>query len=191
METQTFFGTPIAMIKGLVDEEYNQEVKTRLQEIQEVRPEAKANWPTCDVYTTHSMFDLMQDKAFDELLAAQKYQVDKFVDSITADNSDKSCELLNSWFNVSAEGHYQEQHIHSNSHISTIYYAKAPEGSAATVFKPLVPDTMTFGSILNESVVVPPVERSLLIFLSNVPHLTGKHKLRDTRITVASNYMVT
>ncbi len=189
MELQLFFGTPIAMISNLVDDEYNQKVKSRLQEIQEARPEPRQSW-NCDVYTSHNMFDLTQDKVFDELLYAQKEKVDVFTNSITnRDSSD--CKIVNSWFNVAKEGQYQDQHIHSNCHISTIYYAKAPEGSAPTIFKSLLPDQVTFGSVLNNDVVVPPVERSFIIFLSNVPHLTGQHKLKESRITVASNYEVT
>lgn len=188
MELSVFFGSPVVMIEGIVDENYNHEIVAKLEEIQEEKPESRHNW-ACDIYTTHRMYDLRESKLFFPLLKRQAELVAEFANKITNKN-DRSSTVLNSWFNVSKKHQYQEQHIHTDSHISTVYYAKAPEGSAPTIFRPPNPEMLSFGSTFYNEIVVPPKERALLIFCSNTPHLTGQQSVDDTRITVATNFSI-
>lgn len=188
MEVSVFFGSPVVMIEDIVDKDYNLEIIAKLEEIHKANPKSRQNW-ACDIYTTHNMFDLQQDSLFFPMLKRQSELVAEFANNIT-NKQNKLATVINSWFNVSNKHQYQEQHVHTNSHISTVYYAKAPEGSAATIFRPPNPDIYSFGSVFFNEVIVPPRERSLLIFCSNTPHLTGPQGIDDTRITVASNFTI-
>lgn len=188
MNVERFFGTPIAMIDELISKEYHMEVVDRLLQLQQQTEEKEKGW-VCDVYSTHNTFDLQQDSFFNDFLIAQTEKVYEFAHELTNEKG-KPAKLLNSWFNVSDKHQYQDQHIHTNSHISSVYYAKAPEGSAPTIFKSPYVDMYSFGSSQYNDITVPPKERSLLIFCSNTPHLTGKQNIDAERITVASNYLI-
>ena len=188
MQSAIFFGSPICKVDDIVDEDYNSQIIERLVEIQGANPEPRQSW-VCDVYTSHNMFDLQQDDLFTPLLTRQAELVYEFANGFTNEKH-KAATLLNSWFNISKKHQYQDQHIHTNSHISTVYYAKAPEGSAATIFKSPVIDMCSFGSSFQNEVSIPPKERSLVMFCSNTPHLTGQQTIDETRITVASNFKI-
>jgi len=188
MNINLFFGSPIVMIENLIEDEYNQKIITKLKEIHRKNPKSSDDW-NCNIYTTHAMFDLQEDDLFRDLLKKKTELVEMFARSLT-NNENKRAEVVDSWFNISEKYQYQEQHIHNNVHISTIYYAKSPEGSAQTIFKSPVEDIFSFGSTLYSDVKISPKEKSLLIFPSNLPHLTSQHLIDETRISVASNFNI-
>lgn len=100
------------------------------------------------------------------------------------------------WFNVADYKDYQEFHHHPNSHISAVFYLATPKGSGDIVFKnpslnmcPIPSDNN--GCPENAEVyTIPPKEKLLLLFKSNLQHMVQQNKTKQQRISISMNFRV-
>ena len=98
------------------------------------------------------------------------------------------------WWNVYEDPtQYQEFHDHIPFYFSAVYFCKAPKGSAPITFRP--PNFNHWrgyhyeSNDLNADIEsVTPVERTLLIFPSNLIHCVSGGSNTEPRITIALNY---
>lgn len=145
----------------------------------------------CDIYTTFGQHNLLQMPVFkplrDKLLrCAYDY-------AISLGSRPNEIQIHDSWFNISRHSQYQENHIHPNSHISAIYYVKAPEGSAKTMFETKVKEQMWFPNqsrnhFSEQIISYLPERNKVLLFKSDTPHFTERHEIDEDRITIAVNF---
>ena len=154
--------------------------------------EKPSNW-FCDVLTSYNRTNLIQHEPFHLLLDVLIGHVRSFCDHLGAEVNYVGVD--HAWINCSTKGQYQEQHTHPNSSISAIYYLKAPDGSAGTVFK--APHQKhnrlpikKYTDITRTEVVIPAETGKLILFESDIPHLTQKHTLEEERMTFAANFTV-
>jgi len=98
----------------------------------------------------------------------------------------------NWWWNVYDEGNYQEFHGHLPFYFSGVYFCKAPEKSSPLIFKHPNFNYHVHAYEQNEynsdSKAIQPVERSLIIFPSNLIHCVPPGTNKDPRITISFNY---
>ena len=97
------------------------------------------------------------------------------------------------WWNVYENGNqYQEFHGHVPFHFSGVYFCKAPHGSAPITFRH--PNFNHFmpsyerNELNAECNSIEPIERSLLIFPSNLIHCVSGGSNTEPRITISFNY---
>lgn len=104
---------------------------------------------------------------------------------------------LDAWININGRGHYNDIHVHHNSMLSAVYYVKVPEYSGNLK---LYRNTGTFSkfygkdlvnhkntSYTNSVVEFVPVEKSVLIFPSYIPHSVDASSNYDERVSIAFN----
>jgi hypothetical protein len=99
------------------------------------------------------------------------------------------------WFNIAAQGAYQEYHLHPKSHFSLVYYVQTQKQCGNIVFQtadtltdmfPLIADQATYASYKN--CFYTPKDSLLLIFKSTLLHMVEKNLSDKDRISVAMNF---
>jgi len=98
------------------------------------------------------------------------------------------------WWNIYEDStRYQEFHDHIPYYFSAVYFCKAPKGSAPLTFRP--PNFNHWRGYHSEQnqfnadvETVEPVERSLVIFPSNLIHCVTGGSNTEPRISIAFNY---
>ena len=104
--------------------------------------------------------------------------------------------FLDLWFNINKKYDYQEFHIHSESHISGVYYLKVPKNSGDIRFKGINNNNMfplknTSSTIYrNSGFTYEPVDDDLILFPSYLEHMVTQSKNDDLRISFAFNVVV-
>lgn len=186
---KSIFAEPIYQVNDIISEEENQKLIDECYRLQAITESGHSSWD-CDIYTTHGSGDsLIFNSVFDEFHRTMKKHVDAYCEETKAGYS-VNCGY--SWFNIASMGHYQEQHLHPGYRISAVYYARSPVGSSGTKFKSPYDNQLgdmyggdsPFGKVHMTS----PVERSLLIFPSHLPHWVPLGTNMEDRITLASNW---
>jgi uncharacterized protein (TIGR02466 family) len=112
----------------------------------------------------------------------------------SVNDTSKVASFVNSWVTIYPPGTYVPEHIHSNSLLSGVFYAKVPKDCGNLIFKDpsSVAKTMCIGDInhfptvstLHTHVVK---EGQMIIFPSWLPHLTEVNQSEDDRIMVSFN----
>jgi uncharacterized protein (TIGR02466 family) len=102
----------------------------------------------------------------------------------------------NSWVGLYKRGNRINEHIHPNSHISMVYYAKATKGTGEIWFKnPALPmfamSVDDHCELSKNSIKIDAIEGRLILFPSYVPHLSEPHLSDDDRIVFSSNLVFT
>ena len=185
---KNLFAEPIYQAFDIISEEENQELIDESYRLQKITPNGAAAWD-CRIYTTFTNDSLTLNPVFDNLHWIFDIHMKKFVEKI------KFLEPIscgNSWLNITGIGDYQEQHIHQSYWFSSIYYMRSPVGAAPTRLKSPYENQMgemyDMESEYNKLYTVEPVERSLVIFGSHIPHYVPSGKNMEDRITIASNW---
>lgn len=169
--------------------------KKLLEKCDEIRSNVlkpSTNW-FCDVLTSYNEKSLANEYPFKDLISSIEKHIIEFCGFL---NSNPSTIIADhAWINSSSLGQYQEQHTHPNSNISAIYYLKAPEGSAATIFKSPYQKQNTlnikqFNDVTYQEIRYKPEEGKLILFESHLPHLTERHSIDQERMTFAANFTV-
>ena len=149
---------------------------------------------SCTLYTTfNTAHDLHQQPGFEEVTAHIEREANLFARDLGLDLGNKPLAVQGSWINIYGPGHSQEVHVHSNSLVSAVYYAKAPEGVpglmvhspfgeqmlAPKVVEP-TPATMLFDE-------VPAIEGEIILFRSWTRHSVRPNNVPGERISIAFN----
>jgi uncharacterized protein (TIGR02466 family) len=102
--------------------------------------------------------------------------------------------FVNSWVTIYPPGTYIPEHIHSNSMLSGVFYAKVPEKAGNLLFKdPSAVAKTMYTRHYNDFPTVPTIhthvveEGQMIIFPSWLPHMTEINKSQDNRIMVSFN----
>lgn len=189
---RSLFSTYIYAQENFLNEEEYNKVVNECDNLKDVALE-KSKW-ICDVDTSFFKpeFDLKNNKNFEVLIKNIEHHIFLFCNNLQS--FPEKVKVNEAWFNLSNKGQYQEQHTHAGHNISAIYYVKAPEGSAGTVFKqPYFKQSLPKLSnhkFIQESAIYRAKPNTLILFESHVPHLTEQHKIDQERITIAMNFLV-
>ena len=186
---KSVFAEPIYQVMDVISEEENQKLIDECYRLQAITDSGHHSWD-CDIYTTFATGDsLLFNPAFGGLIKAMGEHVSTFLDEV---KSDYKLECGYTWFNIASAGQYQEQHSHPGNWLSAVYYMRSPVGSSGTKFKSPydnhLGDIVGDNSPFNKMHTTEPVERSLIIFPSHLPHWVPLGRNLEDRITVASNW---
>lgn len=106
-------------------------------------------------------------------------ETEKVIHSIQSQFRD-SYILENYWSHIHKPLESTNTHSHLGSDLSFAYYVKVPKNSGMFV--------IDFGPLINgPRIPIPPIEGSLIIFPSWMPHLVTKNLSNDTRISISGN----
>lgn len=112
----------------------------------------------------------------------------------SVNDSSRVVSFVNSWVTIYPPGTYVPEHIHSNSLLSGVFYAKVPKDCGNLIFKDpaSVAKTMSIGDINHfptvKTMYTHTVEEGqMVIFPSWLPHLTETNRSGDDRIMVSFN----
>lgn len=102
--------------------------------------------------------------------------------------------FINSWVTIYPPGTNVPEHVHSNSLLSGVFYAKVPENAGNLLFKdPSAVAKTMYITAYNQFPTVNTVythaveEGQMVIFPSWLPHLTEKNRSNEDRIMVSFN----
>ena len=182
----------------LLTDEDNQKL---IDKCLELKDECEGNAPwSCDIWTSfnYSELNLYNYEWFKPFMEAVESHVASFLHELyEVSDETHRINLVNCWFNESSKGQYQEQHTHPMSHLSFVYYLKAPEGTKGTRFystRDVMYDVSLIASsksdMTKSSYYVPAEQQKLVIFESSIPHSTPHHTIDETRITISGNYIL-
>lgn len=186
-----WFPVSIYTQKDILSNEQHQTLIDHVDKIKQEIPSGGKDW-FGSIYTSYETFDIRKDIMFESLLEKVEYHVNDYA---IMHNSHHKYKCREAWFNESIGNQFQEFHTHANNIISAVYYLRAPEGSGEIVFKdPKQPDMMPLKEIdsLNNlnfgNASFDPIENSLIIFRSYLPHMVKPGTNKIGRISVALNY---
>lgn len=194
MTIDKWFAVPIyRTVLDIGDYQMNKMIE-KSYEIKNVVDDGSSKWWNCNTYTTFSDISSLDNYTeFDFLFDQIKTHVNKFGEELLIEsNSGK----IQSWINISSPGNFQELHNHSGSHLSAVFYLKAPENSGDIVFRSFE----SFGNMFPfpssgineftyETCKYKPKEKMLLIFKSNLLHMVNLNKSNEDRISVSANFI--
>jgi len=187
------FPTLVYYAYDVVSKDDHQKIINKCDELRgDILEEKPAGW-FCDVKSSYHKKSLANTQPFRKLILGIERHIKIFCQHLDAHPSKIKCD--HAWINASGPGQFQEEHTHPNSNISAIYYLKAPDGAAGTIFK----NPFTKHSTLpiknykmetTQETGYAPEPGKLLLFESFVPHLTEVHGLDKERMTFAANFTV-
>jgi uncharacterized protein (TIGR02466 family) len=190
-EINLYFPTPIYVETNLFGEKENKVMSDRVLELQKIVKSGGLEWEG-GTYTTHSTFNLLNDKVFHPLLDTVQHHINEFT---KAHNSNYLHRCNSAWANINQPGTYQEYHSHPSSVFSCVYYPHVPENSGDIVFEsPHVPDMFPVINITQmndltlERINYKPKSGTLLIFRSYLRHCVRGGTNTEPRISIALNY---
>jgi uncharacterized protein (TIGR02466 family) len=190
-ELNLWFPVSIYTHKDVLSLDEHKSLVDHVDRIKQEIPSGGDNW-LGSIYTSCDTYDVRQDMQFGPLLENIHSHVQSYAEM---HNSAHNYECQQAWFNESVENQFQEFHTHASNVISAVYYLRVPEGSGDIVFKdPKHPDMNPLKNIteLNDlnfaTVNFEPIENSLIIFRSYLPHMVKPGKNKIGRISVACNY---
>lgn len=175
------------------DTNFNLNLYNRLKQIKEYNPPI-ANW-NCDTYTTIGLdsINLKYEKYFSDLLETCEYHITKFAEEFRINPKHKLC-CREYWGNIAAPGDFQERHVHTNSHFSLVYYVKCQENCGDIVFySHNSEESLSLHTTENiqsnySFCSYKPIESTILIFRSNIPHMVKQNKSNQDRCSLAMNF---
>lgn len=198
------FSTPL-----LVGKSDNENIRTKIQELMYKHKETtdlsrllSEDWNKTKFSSDKTEFDkkgvttfgtknLIDDKEWTEVVSFIK----EFSALMIDDAYHGACGygLSNVWSTVYPKGAYVPEHVHSNSMLSGVFYAKTPKNCGNIIFKDPSWVTKTMVFVRNS---YPPnltnyefeVEEGLMIlFPAWLPHSTNKNESDEDRIIVSFN----
>lgn len=183
------FGLPVLVYDDVLSSEEHNSIYQECRSIKESDLDTKAIWD-CNVYTTCHASDMLTNSIFKNMLNVFEEKASKFLD---IHGVDEKCKVVDSWFNAYDGFQYQDQHKHYNCLVSSVYFLKAPEGSAPLKFISPYQNDFIFKNYTNEVLkyerYIKAVENRLVVFLSSTPHAVPLGSNEETRYTIATNYI--
>ena len=150
-------------------------------------------WVSSETYnTSDGQLDINHDEKFMGISNFVVESVKSYLDQV---NLKMKLELIDGWLNIYNKNNYQETHRHNTYVMSCIYFLKAPEKSAGTIFYSPHKEMVISDELYNNPNYRPSgyltyraVEGKLLMFRSHVEHAVELHKNDEDRITLAYNF---
>lgn len=185
-----WFPTSIYRCEDLITTKQNENLYQHTLKISKKISQGGKNWNS-NVYNTLTTFDLRNDKLFDCVTTLVEENVNHFA-KILGSNCEYKCK--DSWFNIYRKKDYQEQHIHSDSHFSAIYFLKCDENSSPVIFFNPIQEMIELKNFQSNELnyancKYKAIERSLIIFRSHVVHMVPQN-MSDQRITLSFNFSI-
>lgn len=84
---------------------------------------------------------------------------------------------------VNYHTHDSNLHLYPEENWSVAFYTKVPEGSADFIFY------LAFCNRITQLVSFPPEAGRMTIFNSYIPHQTGRHESKESRVVVSANFI--
>jgi hypothetical protein len=84
---------------------------------------------------------------------------------------------------VNYHTHKSNLHLYPDEYFSVAFYTKVPEGSADFLFY------LPICNAIEQILPLTPKAGRMTIFNSYVPHMTGRHHAKESRIVVSANYV--
>lgn len=151
-----------------------------------------SNWISSQTYNTSNTYNILKDKNFKNLNDWITEQVQTYAKSLKYKDSFLCAD---GWFNIYNEHDYQEYHTHPDYTLSAIYFLKSLKNGSKTFFdtNPISdsnrPTTDINFGMTNRIIHHDPIPGKLLIFRSNVLHCVERNKYKDSRISLAYNFV--
>lgn len=193
-ETLLFFPTVVREVHMANAAAINKKIKGGIEKIRKSEPNSIPMSWSCDLYTTiGSPTTLMQHPEFEILGKIIMEEANSFADELQMDTGRHPLKLNECWLNVYTQGQGQEVHLHANSVISGIYYAKAPEGSGELMIHSpftgtmLDPPNREMNGLNIKIMPFKPKEGMMILFRSFVRHSVKPTKGKEERISIAFN----
>lgn len=193
-ELRAFFPTVIQVSQIERAEELNEGLLTAIYQIKETVPNSKPPGWCCEVYTTiRTPYGLLEREDFREFLSIVKDKTLQYAQGLRYDVEKYPPKVNECWVNVYSATHAQEVHRHPNSVFSGIYYVKAPQGCAPTLFHSEVSDVMLEPPVLARTPLnaqvqhIDAVEGRMVIFRSWLRHSVLPSTIDEDRVTISFN----
>jgi uncharacterized protein (TIGR02466 family) len=174
-------------ISGIDNSSFEQRIK-KIYDMLEGK--MSSDWQ-CETFNTLFDYNLLDDEFFDDFHKKITEKVGIFLQNFGPSKGYKPV-CKTSWFNVAFPGQNQEFHIHANSHISAVYYVKAPKNSGDIIFdspmKTMFP--LPYKDYSETRLFRTPVAGDVVMFKSNVSHMVATNKSDDVRISISMNFTV-
>ncbi len=174
--------------------ELNKGLLKAIYEIKETVPNSKPPGWCCEVYTTiRTPHGLLEREEFQGFLSIAREKIIRYAQGLRYDVAKYPPKINECWVNVYSASNSQEVHRHPNSVFSGIYYVRAPEGCAPTLFHSEVSDVMLDPPIvettpLNSQVqAIEAVEGRMVIFRSWLRHSVLPSAIAEDRVTISFN----
>ena len=142
--------------------------------------------------TSFSSKNLLEDPDWKDIMSFLYNFANTMITTVNDTNGVVS--FVNSWVTIYPPGTYVPEHIHSNSMLSGVFYAKVPENAGNLLFKdPAAVAKTMFGRHYNDFPTVSTLHThevktgQMVIFPAWLPHLTEINKSQDDRIMVSFN----
>ena len=153
-------------------------------------------WLAKNTYTTDGVYNIVNDKSFNELNSYVVRCVKAFTTETLKVDHNKYSTGHEGWINIARKGNFQEYHCHNPAFLSVIYYLKVPENSAKLWIKNHLSDmhnpALTETDMDNGPTIwIKPEPGTLVMFRGHLEHYVEEHPVDDSRISVAYNFYYT
>ena len=145
-----------------------------------------------------SLFDAPWLEIFEPLHKAAFQACYRYIRETPWDKPDADLENLgmlnHSWVSVYGDGHFIPEHVHTDSHISWVFYGASNEDSGHIIFRhPAAPVfRMSYqedAEMFYETFKMPPTVGSFIVFPSFMQHFTEQHFGDEDRIIYSGNFV--
>jgi uncharacterized protein (TIGR02466 family) len=189
-QIEDWFSTPIAY--GFLPFEIDSEIIDFCLSAKEQNSNTQV-W-SCNTYNSFLQQELLKNPIFNPIKKYLLSQVKLYVRDLGCESP--IVEELNGWFSIAEKDHYQEVHIHDQSHISVVLYLQANTNSGDIIFIDKYFDMNPIPRTSNlkyngPKVFYQPETKKFLIFKSNTPHMVDRNKTNFVRISLSLNYRIT
>lgn len=172
---------------NIIDDKYRIELVEFAHAIEKEMTDVSHIWD-CTIKTSYLSHNLCLSDKCKKLIETFSLHVNKYLQELGILTQ---YIFTNGWINISEKHNYQEQHGHSGSMLSLIYYLDIPNNSGNTVFKKIYETQRVQSTELNSlNAITHKVEaktNDLVIFPSYMPHFVTKNKSHDKRLTMSFN----
>ncbi len=192
---QFVFPIGLYAMPDILTEEENDRLLDKVHELQGIFGAGNTSDWMSGEFSPDNCFHISDLNDYLEMQILTKRAEECVVDFARAYGSEAEYNCTESWYNVYTSGRYQEFHTHCNSIFSAIYFAKVPKGAPGTTFKRpeatcmLPPKNIVRNTELQmRNIIGPPMERTLIIFRSNIEHAVPPSTFDGERVTIALNF---
>ena len=158
------------------------------------RSSSQDEYAKSGVTSFNSVTDLTSDPKWDNVTRFIYAFAQKMIHDVDVEKSD--FRITNMWTTIYPKGAFVPEHIHSNSYLSGVFFAKAPKDCGDLVFHDpaWVAKTMqlrttvkaTFPAMLTKQNITPEAGK-MIIFPAWLPHRSFPNKSDEDRIIVSFN----
>ena len=184
-----WFPTAVMFQEEILSQSENEKLYNHIKYLNNVVKKGGEDWLS-DVKNTSGTYDCNKDNAFNFLHKKVSLYVNEFSQKFGCVKK-MICE--NSWYNYYKKGDYQEFHTHPYNYFSAVYFVRCLKNSSPLCFQSPYSNNMLplpvkkYNDLSFDIIEYEPVNNSLVIFRSNIPHMVPKNKSQE-RITMSFNY---